>query len=114
MIQYPRMHNYPVGAVTEGSTGVQKVKTSEGWRPVSRVVAANSSKVINGGRELDDQDKVFHLDNTLIGEKGYNDPSNLVVVRQRKEKVRFLRGGRVLFIPSQKKIKDAFHAALIA
>lgn len=98
-MKYQRMHSYPAGSRTIGTKGAEKIKTKEGWQPYSRFVAGLDKRVFNGGRELDENDRVFHLDCTTVGQDGHNDPSNLVVVRINREKVNLTKVSRVSFIP---------------
>lgn len=100
-MNYPRMHNYPVGSRVLRRDGNVHIKTEGGMVRLSRHVAAMSAQVMNGGRDLDEWDRVCHLDNTMRGEEGFDDPRNLVVIRVNREHVRFFKS-KVLFIPTEK------------
>lgn len=96
------LSRYPIGAVVRRPNGTEFIKSEDGLKPLARHVASMSDKVFNGGHKLDDNERVYHLDNTLIGTKEYNEPKNLVVVRQNREKVHFIKSKitKVLFLPT--------------
>jgi hypothetical protein len=52
-------------------------------------------------RDLQPGEKVHHLDNTLLGEKGYNDPKNLVVIKCRTTKWKKLSHSRLVYEPKE-------------
>lgn len=95
---------YAVGTVLLRTDGVPHVKTPDGWRAEHRHIME-----LRLGRELDEGEKVFHLDNTLRGEdvKAYNDPKNLAVIKCRTKAWIKLSHSRVLFEPKPgKKLKE--------
>lgn len=94
---------YAVGTEIQYRNGVVKVKTPEnGIVAKSRVVASLSSKVINGGEELEEGWRVMHLDMSTFGEPGHDRPDNLVVIKCRKTKFSFLKSSRIVFNPPAK------------
>lgn len=97
---------YPVGAITQHRNGVQYLKTSEhGMIPKARATAMLSTKVINGGHELEPGEIVMHLDMSTHGEPNHDRPENLVVIRRRTSKYVLLKKSRVLYLPPIKPAK---------
>lgn len=85
---------YRTGTVVMRRDGTVQVKTKEGWIPEHRLVMEHQL-----GRELEEGEKVFHLDNTLKGEEEYNDRRNLTVIKCRTTKWINLVKSRVMYIP---------------
>jgi hypothetical protein len=100
MPQLPYLHSYNLGTVVMRRDGITQVKTREGWIAEHRLVMQQRMD-----RELNEGEKVFHLDNTLKGEKGFNDPSNLTVIKCRTTKWEKLQRSRVVFEPKKDQIK---------
>jgi hypothetical protein len=99
----PLMSRYPVGAVVQRRNGVVQVKTEkDGFVSKARLVAANSSKVVGGGQDLQPGWRVMHLDMSTHGEEGHDDPSNLAVIKCRTYKFVFLKLSRILKLPKVK------------
>lgn len=87
---------YNVGTVVMRRDGITQVKTSDGWIPEHRFVMQNRLD-----RDLELGEKVFHLDNTLRGEKAFNDPRNLTVIKCRTTKWVKLVRSRVVYEPKK-------------
>lgn len=100
-------HRYLPGTVIQYRDGHVRIKTEDGLRPLSRVVAATSEKVLGGGQELQKGWRVVHLDMSTFGTKQHDDPSNLAVIKCRTTKFEFLKSSKILFEPKpgQKPIK---------
>ena len=102
----PPRRSYTLGTVVMRTNGITHVKTRvqtpEGdkakWIAEHRLVVMQRME-----RELEPGEKVHHLDNTLLGEKGYNDPKNLVVIKCRTTKWKKLTRSRVVYEPKQEK-----------
>lgn len=92
---------YIPGTIIQYRDGQIKVKTEEGIVPRSRVVAATSNKVMNGGEELQKGWRVCHLDMSTFGTKEHDDPNNLVVIKCRTTKFQFLKASRIIFEPKR-------------
>jgi hypothetical protein len=101
MSQLPPRRSYNVGTVVMRRDGITQVKTREGWITEHRLVIQQRMN-----RDLEPGEKVFHLDNTLRGEKDFNDPKNLTVIRCRTTQWVKLTRSRVMFEP--KKEKDTY------
>ncbi len=93
--------SYNVGTVLMRTDGVPHVKTEDGWKAEHRRIME-----LRMSRELVEGEKVFHLDNTLKGEKGFNDPKNLAVIKCRTTKWIKLSHSRVLFEPKELALKQ--------
>lgn len=98
MAKHVPRRSYQVGSVVERTDGISHVKTGEGWRAEHRHVME-----LRLGRELEEGEKVFHLDNTLKGvdPKAFNDPRNLAVIKCRTTKWIKLVRSRVLYEPKK-------------
>lgn len=81
----------PVGSVVQYRTGYIYVKTSDGWKAESRVVA--ELKLVK--RELEQGEKVFHRD----GDRTNNRPENLAVIKFNPTKYRLLPGPNLIHLP---------------
>lgn len=92
--------SYNLGTIVMRTDGITHVKTKGGWLPEHRHVMQ-----LRMGRDLEAGEKVFHLDNTLRGEKEFNDPKNLTVIRCRTTKWKKLIHSRVVFQPKNEKAK---------
>ncbi len=94
------MSRYPTGAIIQRRSGVQYLKTEEhGLIPKARATAIMSSKVINGGHDLEPGEVVMHLDMATHGEPNHDRPENLVVIKRRTTKYELLKRSRILFLP---------------
>lgn len=98
MSKYIQRNSYIVGHVVERTDGIPHVKTGEGWQAEHRHIME-----LRLGRELEEGEKVFHLDNTLKGvdPKAFNDPKNLAVIKCRTTKWVKLSRCRVLYEPKK-------------
>lgn len=102
-------NRYREGMEIQYRNGVVKVKTKEnGIIPKARLVATLSSKVIGGGHELEPGERVLHLDMSSHGEMGHDDWKNLVVVKWRTTKFKFLKKSRIVFTPHLSKQSREF------
>lgn len=96
------MSHFAVGTIKQYSDGRIRIKTREsGLIPLSRFNAEISSKVINGGEELQPGSRVMHLDMSSYGERDHDRPENLVVIKCRTTKYKFTGKARILFDPTQ-------------
>jgi hypothetical protein len=89
----------PVGTVIRRRDGKVYVKTEKGWEAESRLIAR--LKLIH--RDLEEGEKAYHKDCTLIGTKDYNKPDNIVVLKFNVTKYRLLPSSEILYLPSAKK-----------
>lgn len=88
---------YQAGSVVQRTDGIPWVKTSEGWKAEHRHIME-----LRLNRELEEGEKVFHLDNTLRDDpKAFNDPKNLAVIKCRTTKWVKLVRSRVLYEPKK-------------
>lgn len=105
MPEYPLatrpMGRYPVGAVIQRRTGQIVIKTkNHGLMPRSRWMAENSSRVVNGGAELQKGWRVMHLDMSSFGEDDHDRAENLVVIKCRTTKYTIsLKQSRIIHLP---------------
>lgn len=94
--------NYKNGTKILRRDGYVFVKVGGAWQAEHRLVA--SYKLID--RELLPGEKVYHKDNTLRGEDGFNDADNLVVVKFRTTKWAKLKKSKVIYVPKNDTKKD--------
>lgn len=92
-------HRYIPGTIIQYRDGHVRIKTADGLKALSRVVASTSSKVVNGGEELKRGWRVVHLDMSTFGTKQHDDPTNLAVIKCRTTKFEFLKAAKILFEP---------------
>lgn len=93
--------NYSVGTVIRRRNGYNFVKTRDGWKAEHRMIA--ELKLVD--RELEPGEKVFHLDNTLRGEDGFNDKNNLAVIKFRTTKWTNFVKSKILYVPDKEPVK---------
>jgi hypothetical protein len=96
------VRNYPNSTKVMRRDGNIFVKVGGEWKAEHRLIA--EFKLLN--RELLPGEKVCHRDNTTIGEEGYNEDANLVVIRCRTKKWTKLKKSKVIFLPKEAKTKD--------
>lgn len=93
---------YLPGTIVQYRDGIQKIKTDKGLIPLARHVAALSSKVIGGGKELEPGQKVMHRDMNTFGSEEHDKPENLVVIQMRTTKFQFtLKQSRIVYEPKK-------------
>jgi hypothetical protein len=88
----------PVGTIIQRREGKNYVKTERGWIIESRLVA--EKKLLR--RKLEDNEKVYHKDCTLIGTKEYNEEDNLVVLKFNATRYRLLPHPNIVYLPPPK------------
>lgn len=100
---FPIRRHYNQGSVVMRTDGITHVKTKMGWVPEHRHVVQ-----MRLNRDLEAGEKVFHLDNTLKGEKDFNDPKNLTIIKCRTTKWEKLKHSRLIYEPKKdsKKYKE--------
>lgn len=92
---------YQDGTVIQRTDGIPWVKTDEGWKPEHRRIME-----LRLSRDLEEGEKVFHLDNTIRDNpKAFNDPKNLAVIKCRTTKWIKFKHSRVLFEPKKTEFK---------
>lgn len=100
MRQKPLRSEYLPGSVIQYRDGRYKIKTTEnGLVPLSRFIASNSSKVVNGGEDLQKGWRVHHLDMSTYGTDEHDRPENLVVLKCRTVEFKFLKTARMVKEP---------------
>jgi hypothetical protein len=92
MAELKRLYKYPSLSQVQRKSGHVHIKDqSGGWPRLARVLKANEL-----GRELEANEKVFHID----GNPNHNIPSNLVVIRFSGTRYRLAKS-RPLYIPKE-------------
>src|SRR5262245_50878979 len=91
--------SYNLGTIVMDRDGIAKVKTREGW-----IAEHRHAMQIKLNRELEPGEKVFHLDNTLRGENGFNEMHNLTIIKCRITKWVKFKHSRVVYEPRQEKV----------
>lgn len=86
----------PVGTIIQRRDGKNYVKLEKGWIAESRLVA--QLQLVK--RDLEPGEKAYHRDCTLIGQKGYNNKDNLVVLRFNMTKYRLLPHPEIVYLPT--------------
>lgn len=89
----------PVGTIIQRRDGKNYVKTEKGWIAESRFVA----QMTLVRRDLEPGEKVYHKDCTRIGEKGYNDKGNLVIIKMNMTNYRLLPHPEIVYLPTTRK-----------
>lgn len=86
------LRGQPFGTVIQRTNGYCFVRTPQGVRPVSQVVA--EKEILH--RELEPDERVYHLDCT---KRGNNKAENLVVIRVNTNKWRPLPSAKIIYVP---------------
>lgn len=88
-------HVYPNGTKIQRKDGNVFVKVRGEWRAEHRLIA--EFKIAN--RELLPGEKVCHKDNTLLGENGFNECDNLVIIKCRTRRWVKLKKSKIIYMP---------------